>query len=125
MREVLEEGDELDDVVLFDDLEADAGRGPLFVDRDDHATAGDGECSCEAVEVSTISTVNKGEGTYPSNLTWKPVTASWKAWRSLKLSKLSFLIVDCVVSVLSSSASSSGTSLSDVRVASTAIAMSC
>jgi hypothetical protein len=21
--------------------------------------------------------------TYPSNLTWKPVTASWKVWRSL------------------------------------------
>lgn len=75
----MEEGDELDDVVLFDDLEADAGRGPLFVDGDDHAAAGDGECGCEAVEVSTISTVNKGEDTYPSNLTLKPVTASWKA----------------------------------------------
>ena len=49
MGEVFEEGKELDDVVLFDDLEADGGRGPLFVDRDDHAAARDGESGCDAV----------------------------------------------------------------------------
>ena len=59
MREILEEGDELDDVVLFNNLEADAGRGPLLVDGNDHAAAGDRECRCEAAEVSTILTVKR------------------------------------------------------------------
>jgi hypothetical protein len=43
------EGEELDNVVLFDDLEADGSRGPLLVDGDDHAAAGDGESGCDTV----------------------------------------------------------------------------
>ena len=54
MGELLEEGEELDDVVLFDDLDADVGCGPLFVDGDDGTATGDLEGGCEAVEVSKI-----------------------------------------------------------------------
>jgi hypothetical protein len=37
----------LDDVILFDDLEADLVGGPLLVDGDDHAAAGDGKCCAD------------------------------------------------------------------------------
>jgi hypothetical protein len=46
--EVFEKGKELDNVVLLDDLQADSCGGPLFVDGNDHAAAGDGEGVCEA-----------------------------------------------------------------------------
>ena len=52
MREVLEEGEELDDVVLLDDLDPDVGCGPLFVDGDDGAAARDLEGRGEAIEIS-------------------------------------------------------------------------
>lgn len=54
MGEVLEEGDELDNVVLLDDLEANFVGGPLFVDGNDHATARYGECGGESMEISKI-----------------------------------------------------------------------
>jgi hypothetical protein len=47
MREVFEEGEKLDDVVLFDDLQTDAVGGPLLVDGHYHTTAGYGEGVCE------------------------------------------------------------------------------
>ena len=51
VREVFEEGEELDDVVLGNDLQADCAGGPLFVDGDDHAPAGDGERGGDSIEL--------------------------------------------------------------------------
>lgn len=51
VREVFEEGEELDDVVLGNDLQADRVGGPLFVDRDDHAPPRDGECGGDSIEL--------------------------------------------------------------------------
>lgn len=48
----LKEGKQLDDVVLFHDLDANRVGGPLLVDWDDHTAAGDGEGRCDAGRVS-------------------------------------------------------------------------
>lgn len=52
MRKVFEEGKELNDVVLGNDLDSDCVGGPLFVYRHDHATARDLECRCDPVYIS-------------------------------------------------------------------------
>lgn len=54
VREVFEEGEELGDVVLGHDLQADRGGGPLFVDGDYHAPAGDGEGGCDSEHVNIV-----------------------------------------------------------------------
>ena len=40
VRKVFEEGEELDDVVLFDDLDTESVGCPLLVNGDDHSSAG-------------------------------------------------------------------------------------
>ena len=55
VREVLEEGEQLDYVVLVHDLQADGIGCPLLVDWDHHAAAGDGERACNSNLVSTAS----------------------------------------------------------------------
>jgi hypothetical protein len=49
---VFEEREQLNDVVLFHDLNADRVGGPLLVDRDDHTAAGNGKGRCDAGRVS-------------------------------------------------------------------------
>lgn len=55
VREVLEEGEQLDYVVLVHNLQADGVGCPLLVDWDYHAAAGDGERACNSDLVSTAS----------------------------------------------------------------------
>jgi hypothetical protein len=52
--EVLKEGEQLDDVVLYDDLDTDRRGSPLLVDGNDHTAARDGECGRDAAYVSAI-----------------------------------------------------------------------
>jgi hypothetical protein len=75
--EVLEEGEQLDDVVLYDDLDTDRRGSPLFVDGNDHTAARDGERGRDAAHVSvTAQVIREHAMTHPSNVTSKPVTAS-------------------------------------------------
>lgn len=114
MREVFEEGEELDDGVLLDDLEADRGGGPVFVDGDHHSAAGDGECGGDAIFHELNPHLQcRNEMTYPSKRTRNPVTATWKSCKSFKLLKEKVRNVLVVATSRSISASASGISGSE------------
>ena len=55
MREIFEEGQQLYNIILFDDLDADVIGSPLFVDWNNHAATSYRECRSDTGSVSMNS----------------------------------------------------------------------